>query len=545
MRASVANTIKKARERAFLRAENRTPEPQIRWIHTEEEARQWLIDTNAMNEAGEWTPGQPNPLAGKWIAAPAVYRDYEEYARIKDERGGRGSGKTDYTAKKLMREVIFHGKKLLACREIMDSIEESSKAELEKAVVDLGAEHLVVITDKAIKARGGGKVTFIGLAKTGEKIKGYSDYDLCWIEEAATVSYASWKRLIPTIRKPGSEIWLTWNPNSTSDDTWKRFESECIYPEFKEDGTRYHLKKTINFPDNPFFGLTALAAEEEFLRDADPDEHLHIYLGQPVGALANAIIKPTWVLAALDLHELINPDYDDGAHLIGGYDVGGTVKGDASAVAMHLNSVLCYLNEFREIDPVASADFAYREAARMECAEIRFDTIGVGLGAKGAIRERNERREKDGFNPIRFLPFDVSAPVMRPEQMIGPKRRNKDHYLNLKAQSWDSLSKRFFHAYLFRKYWEESGGVMDYVIEKMGEERVQHMISIDTVRIDPKLRDKLMGELTAPTWIKSEGKLQVETKDMLKKRGIASTNDADAVVMAFFKMDRGVLSETY
>lgn len=532
MRASVINTIKRAKERRFLREQVKRKPPRVRWIYTEDDALQWLEDS------------RDGRLRGIEIAAPAAFRDYEHDARFKDMYGGRGSGKTDYTAKALMRKVIFQGKKLLACREIMDSIQESSKAELEQAIIELGAEDLVVITDKAIRAKGGGKVTFIGLAKTGEKIKGYSDYDLCWIEEAATVSYASWKRLIPTIRKPGSEIWLSWNPNSTIDETWKRFVSDCIYPE-EVDGKPYHIRKKINFDDNPFFAFTELAADEEFLRDADYDEWLHVYGGEPVGALANAIVKTTWFLAALDLHELINPDYDDGAHLIGGYDVGGTEKGDASVVAGQLNSVLCYLNEYREIDPVASADEAYRVAQAMDFSEMRFDTIGVGLGAKGEIRKRNESRENQGFTPITFWPFDAAATVMRPEQFIGPKRRNKDHYLNLKAQAWDSLAKRFFNAYLFRRYWEESGGVMEYVIEKMGEERIGHMISIDTLRLDPKLIEKFKGEVTAPTWLRTEGKLQVETKKELAKRGIPSTNIADAAVMAYFRMDKGVLSDAY
>lgn len=543
MRAAVANTIMKAKQRRFERQAVNRPAPQVRWIHSPEEARQWLIETNAMDEEGNWTPGLPNPLRGKWIAAPVAFRDFEQAARIKDQYGGRGSGKTDYTAKALMRKVIFEGKKLLAGREIMDSIKDSSKAELEDAVRELGAEDLVIITDKEIRARGGGRVVFIGLAKTGDKIKGYSKFDLFWIEEAATVSKKSWQRLIPTLRKAGSELWLTWNPNSTVDDTWKRFVSDCIYPDYDENGNRYHLHKKINHDANPFFCFTELADDEKFLRENDADEHAHVYGGEPVGALTNAIIKPTWILAALDLHELINPDYDDGAHLIGGYDVGGTAKGDASALAGQLNNVLAYLKEYREIDPVASADMAYNIAAEMGFSEVRYDVIGVGLGAKGGIRKRNEAREMQGDNVIPFMPFDVSAPVVRPEAFIAPKRRNKDHFMNLKAQAWDSLAKRFFNAWLFRRYWLESGGVLDYIIDKMGEERLAHMISIDTMRIDPRLLEKLRGELSAPTWIKDEGKMQVETKDHLKRRGVPSTNSADAVVMAYFRMDKGIFSD--
>lgn len=529
--ASVAKTIALAKERRELRQGITRPPPVARVIHNEEEAQQWMID-NADDR-----------LRGKEYAMPAAFLPFEVWGRFIDPYGGRGSGKTNWTAKHLMKKVIWGGQKLLACREVMDSIQESSKAELENAIWELGAEDLVIITEKAIKARGGGKVTFIGLANTKEKVKGYADYDLCWVEEAATVSRASWKRLIPTIRKKGSQIFLTWNPNSTADDTYKRFVSECIYPE-KENGKWVHIRHKINYYDNPFFNMTELAEDERFLREADPDEHAHVYLGEPVGALANAIVKPMWFKAALNLHDLVNPDYDYG-HLIGGYDVGGTERGDCSSLAGQVNNVLAYLNEYREIDPVASADRAFDEGRRMEFSEIRFDTIGVGLGAKGAIRKRNASLEAQAVTTMPFLPFDASAPVVRPEDFVGPKRRNKDHYVNLKAQAWDALSKRFFHAYLFRRYWEESGGVMEYVLEKMGEERLQHMISIDTVRIAPALLDKLMGEVSAPTWIKTEGKLQVESKRDLAKRGIPSTNLADALVMAYFKMSKGVFSDGY
>ena len=49
-----------------------------------------------------------------------------------------------------------------------------------------------------------------------ELVKLYPDLniegvDICWVEEASTVSEDSWKKLIPTIRKPGSEIWISFN----------------------------------------------------------------------------------------------------------------------------------------------------------------------------------------------------------------------------------------------------------------------------------------------------------------------------------------------
>jgi phage terminase large subunit len=40
------------------------------------------------------------------------------------------------------------------------------------------------------------------------------------------VSKKSWRTVLPTIRKPGSEIWVTFNPELESDDTYQRFVGE-------------------------------------------------------------------------------------------------------------------------------------------------------------------------------------------------------------------------------------------------------------------------------------------------------------------------------
>lgn len=541
------------------------PEPHIEWVSTEEEAEAWFkrdkpkyrpaLDREGKPVYRTTVDGQQRRLMQLVIAVPEVFREYhEEPARFKDAHGGRGSAKSMSFARLLMIRVIWRGWSLLAAREIQDSIKESSKGELEQAIADLQAEAYCLILDKEIRSALGGRVAFIGLAKTGDKIKGYSKFDAVWLEEADTVSRTSWKRLIPTIRKvrpdgTESEIWLTWNPSSTIADTWKRFVSECIYPEYTEEGRRYLISKEINFDQNPFFIFTPLRDDEHFMREANYDEWLHVYGGQPVGAMENAIIKPLWIKAARDLHQLLTDDYEDGAHIVGGFDPGGTNSGtsDPSALSFMQNNVLCYLDEFKAIDPVAASDRVFTICQEMGVSEVRYDVIGVGLGAKGAVRKRNEEAEVLQAAPVSFLPFDASGSVLNPELFWAPKRRMVDHFLNAKAQAWGMLSRRFFHAYLVRKYWDEcpsdiKAEKIDYVVEKLGEERMMQLISIDTIRIAPKTLEKLEGELASPTWIKMEGKMQVESKESMKKRGIASTNLADALMMNCAPMKKGIFA---
>ncbi|MCP6571013.1 phage terminase large subunit, partial [Klebsiella pneumoniae] len=54
---------------------------------------------------------------------------------------------------------------------------------------------------------------FSGLRHNIESLKGKARILLAWVDEAEQVSEMSWKTLIPTVREPGSEIWITWNPS--------------------------------------------------------------------------------------------------------------------------------------------------------------------------------------------------------------------------------------------------------------------------------------------------------------------------------------------
>jgi phage terminase large subunit len=51
-------------------------------------------------------------------------------------------------------------------------------------------------------------------------------FDIAWVEEANRVSQRSLDLLVPTIRKPGSEIWFTWNPDQPTDPVDVMFRSE-------------------------------------------------------------------------------------------------------------------------------------------------------------------------------------------------------------------------------------------------------------------------------------------------------------------------------
>ena len=117
--------------------------------------------------------------------------------------------------------------RIICGRQFMESIEISVKPAIEKQIYRLGLENEYLITDTRITNKITGSVfRFKGLARNIMSIKGWEDVDIFWGEEANTISKDAWDLLTKTIRKPGSEIWLSFNRHSRNDPVDKRFLSK-------------------------------------------------------------------------------------------------------------------------------------------------------------------------------------------------------------------------------------------------------------------------------------------------------------------------------
>jgi len=94
-----------------------------------------------------------------------------------------------------------------------------------------------------------------------------SRINICWVEEAESVSKASWDILVPTIREPDSEIWITWNPESIDSPVQQRFVTNTP-PETR-------IAK-LNWRDNPWFPAVLDQERQDYLAN-DPDSYWHVY----------------------------------------------------------------------------------------------------------------------------------------------------------------------------------------------------------------------------------------------------------------------------
>ena len=213
---------------------------------------------------------------------PAKLRPLFTPKRYKVMHGGRGGGKSWAVARALLLMAADRPLRILCAREVQKSMRDSVHRLLKDQVVTLGLTSEFEVLDNEIRGANGSMFLFSGLqAHTVDSIKSFESVDICWIEEAHGVSKKSWDTLIPTIRKPDSEIWLTLKPDMDTDETWVRVCSAT------SDDT---WRREINWRDNPWF--PAVLNQERIKSQAlDPESYDHIWEGKPRRVAEGAIYR--------------------------------------------------------------------------------------------------------------------------------------------------------------------------------------------------------------------------------------------------------------
>ena len=202
---------------------------------------------------------------------PTAFRELYEPHRIKCYWGGRGAGKSVQMASALLLKGTESPKRILCAREIQRSIKDSVHSLLASRIEALGLERFYEVTQNEIRGVNGTTFIFTGLLANIQSIKSIDNIDLCWVEEASSVSENSWRTLIPSIRKPGSEIWISFNPEHKTDAAYQRF---VLYP------PQNAMVKKVSYRDNPYFSQTTLPEEMQILKDQNEEEYLHVYEGE-------------------------------------------------------------------------------------------------------------------------------------------------------------------------------------------------------------------------------------------------------------------------
>lgn len=211
-------------------------------------------------------------------------------SRYKVLYGGRGGAKSWGIARALLILGAKDQLRILCAREFMTSMRDSVHKLLCDQIDALGLIGFYEITQASIRGKNGTEFSFVGLKNNVANVKSYEGVDLCWVEEAQTVSRLSWNVLIPTIRKEGSEVWISFNPELETDETYQRF---VVNP--PENCT---LIK-INWSDNPWFPET-LRAEKDALKARDLEAYNQVWEGLCRQTVDGAIFAKEMQQAELD-----------------------------------------------------------------------------------------------------------------------------------------------------------------------------------------------------------------------------------------------------
>lgn len=205
--------------------------------------------------------------------------------RLKVAHGGRGSGKSWAVARALLLSAAQRPIRILCAREVQKSIKDSVHRLLVDQIQAMGLGGYFEVLETEIRGKNGSLFLFAGLAQhTVESIKSFEGVDVVWCEEAQVVTKRSWDVLTPTIRKEGSEVWITLNPDMDTDETYVRFVAGRPYE------SEHAFVVQMNWKDNPWFP-SVLEKERQDTLNRDPDNYQNIWEGAPKRVSEGAIYR--------------------------------------------------------------------------------------------------------------------------------------------------------------------------------------------------------------------------------------------------------------
>lgn len=258
------------------------------------------------------------------IKTPKVFKPLLGRSRYKGAWGGRGSGKSHFFAELLIERCLLEKTEWVCIREVQKTLAQSAKKLLEGKIEALGVGGLFEVLNDRIKAPHGGLIIFQGMQDhTADSIKSLEGFDGAWVEEAQSLSERSLTLLRPTIRKPGSELWFSWNPNRKTDPVDKLLRGETLPTDA--------VVVRANWSDNPWFPDVLEQERKDCQRD-QPEQYDHIWEGAYATVYAGAYFAKS-LLDARQQGRMGRVSADPLMTTRAFWDIGGTgAKADACAI---------------------------------------------------------------------------------------------------------------------------------------------------------------------------------------------------------------------
>jgi phage terminase large subunit len=426
-----------------------------------------------------WFDGEPCPQNYRKVRHRVLY-------------GGRASSKSWEFAGMAASIASQCKARFLCVRRFQNKIKDSVYTLIAKQIDNFSLDGFNVLAAE-IKHSNGSDFAFYGIERNIDEIKSFEGADILWIEEAHNLTQEQWLILEPTIRKEGSEIWISFNP---------RLMSDFIYRRFILNTPKNSIVRLINHDENPFLSSTMAESIAE-MAEEDHDLYLHVYKGVPKADDEKSIIKRSWVEACIDAHEHLNIDMR-GARTVG-YDVADDGD-DKNAIAVFDGSICVDLAEWSAPEDEL-VESALRAWGSVEGGSLVYDSIGVGAHTGSTLKNNGV---KSGY-----YKFNAAGAVQNKNHEYSNGVKNGEKFENLKAQAWQDVADRMRNTF--------------NAINKGEKFDPSELISISS---DVPMLDTLKDELCIPRRAYSKRGLDMaEPKDKIKDRGFSSPNKADSFIM--------------
>lgn len=241
-------------------------------------------------------------------------------------------------------------------------------------------------------------------------------------------------------------------------------------------------------------------------------------------SLEGVCIKGKWVKACQELARMVS--VEPPAETTAGLDVGAGGKGKSIFIARAGALVFRPLAR-READTTGTALWGYDNAVRHRSRHLNYDAPGVGAGVTSTYKHV-KRKGQDG-RPILVHPINTGSDPFVVTGRWDDGRTSKEQFFNLRMEIWWIGRTRAEKSY---QTWLAMTGA-----EEDDEGTTPRLWPIEECLLlpsgDPEsefLADQLASIKVVQ---RPDGRMIMESKKDLAKRGVASPDDADALMLTF------------
>lgn len=406
-------------------------------------------------------------------------------------RSGQGVGKTALEAGAIIWFLTCRPyAKVIATAPTMQQLYDVLWAEVAKWLNNSLIKNLLKWTKTKIYMVGDEERWF-ATAKTAtkpENMQGFhEDHMLIVVDEASGVADIIMEAILGTLSGIDNKLLMCGNPNNIEG---------VFYESHTSDRDRYKTHKVSSYDSKRTNKENIEMLLDKYGKDSDV-ARVRIYGDFPKGAMDSLISLETVELATST--DLADREIKEAKYIHIGVDV-ARFGDDSTVLFPRIGNKSLKYKKYHKQDTMTTTGQVLRLAKSlqekyMKKIKIKVDDTGVGGGVTDRLKEviTDER-----------LPYEV-IPVNNGSSATD------DYYDNLGTQTW--------------------GHLKDLLEENMtnsiqGKEPVLQLLNDQT----------MIKQLSTRKYkITSKGKLRLESKDDMKKRGIGSPDIADACVLAFYE----------